>query len=54
MAPGYSLLGLLALVAFGPYLCGVRPRTVADWRAVTATVAFAIWCTVGVAHLLSR
>jgi hypothetical protein len=53
MAPGSSFLGLVMLIVFGPYLCRVPPRTVADWRALTSSVAFAIWCTVGVARLIS-
>lgn len=44
---------LLPVCLIGPYLFGVRPRSVRDWRWIAIAIAFLAWLLLGFESLRS-
>jgi hypothetical protein len=47
-------VGLITICVLLPYLLGVRPRRLRDWRHMMIAVAFLMWLLLGVGYLYSR
>jgi hypothetical protein len=45
---------LLGVCVLGPYFLGVRPRSRAEWMALTTTIAFLVWLLLFMTPLRSR